>query len=75
MRTTLAIADDVLAAAKAIARSEGKTLGDVVSELARRALQKGSAPSVRNGVPLLSIRRPDALVTLDVVNGLRDEAP
>ena len=75
MRTTLAIADDVLAAAKAIARSQGKTVGDVVSELARRALQKERAPSQRNGVPLLPIQKPSVIVTLDVVNALRDEAP
>ncbi len=73
MRTTLAIADDVLAAAKAIARSEGKTVGDVVSELARQSLTKPSAPSSRNGVPLLPVQRPDAVVTLDIVNALRDE--
>jgi hypothetical protein len=37
MRTTLDIADDVLFAAKALARQEKKSLGQVVSELARRA--------------------------------------
>jgi hypothetical protein len=71
----LAIADDVLAAARAIARAEGKTLGDVVSELARRSLRKDAAPKFRNGVPLLPVSRPDALVTLDIVNAIRDEAP
>ena len=38
MRTTLDIADDVLQAAKERARYEKKTLGEVISELARRAL-------------------------------------
>jgi hypothetical protein len=38
MRTTLDIADDVLAAAKDLARAEGRTMGDVISDLARRAL-------------------------------------
>ena len=39
MRTTLDIADDVLFAAKDFARRDGKTIGQVLSELARRALQ------------------------------------
>jgi hypothetical protein len=38
MRTTLDIADDVLAAARDLARAEGKTMGDVISDLARKAL-------------------------------------
>lgn len=38
MRTTLDIDDDVLAAAKAIAKVEGKTAGLVISELVRKAL-------------------------------------
>ena len=75
MRTTLSIADDVLNAAKAMAQAEGKTVGDVVSELARRTLQKRSrAPASRNGVPLLPARKGDALVTLELVNALRDDA-
>ncbi len=40
MRTTLSIDDDVLFAAKSIAQSEGRSLGEVLSELARRALQE-----------------------------------
>lgn len=38
MRTTLDIAEDVLHAAKERARREGKTAGEVISELARSAL-------------------------------------
>jgi hypothetical protein len=38
MRTTLDIDDDVLSAAKELAKAEGKTMGQVMSELARRAL-------------------------------------
>jgi len=37
MRTTLDISDDVLFAAKELARREKKSLGQVISELARRA--------------------------------------
>ena len=38
MRTTLDIADDVLAAAKELARQQGKSAGEVISVLARQAL-------------------------------------
>ena len=43
MRTTLDIDDDVLRAAKALARREKKTAGEIISELARRAL--GASPA------------------------------
>lgn len=45
MRTTLDIADDVLAVAKDLARAEGKTLGKVISDLARSTLTAPSAGS------------------------------
>ena len=38
MRTTLDIDDDILAAAKDLAKAEGKTAGQVLSDLARRAV-------------------------------------
>jgi hypothetical protein len=42
MRTTLDIDDDVLEAAKALARQTDRTAGAVLSELARRALTTAS---------------------------------
>ena len=44
MRTTLDIDDDLLAAAKELARREGATAGQVVSRLLRRSLTGGAAP-------------------------------
>ena len=43
MRTTLVIDDDILTAAKAIARQKNQTVGKVISELARRSLQPPAA--------------------------------
>lgn len=40
MRTTLNIADDVLLAAKERARRERRSIGDVLSDLARQALTR-----------------------------------
>ena len=45
MRTTLDLDEDVLASAKEIAKREKKTAGQVLSELARRALTQGAAPA------------------------------
>ena len=75
MRTTLAIDDDVLAVAKSLASRQGKTVGEVVSSLARQGLARGRAKgqSVRNGLPLLAVRQPGKPVTLELVNQLRDE--
>ncbi|MGA3002266.1 MAG: hypothetical protein ABSE20_11100 [Acetobacteraceae bacterium] len=75
MRTTLAIDDDVLAAAKAIAHQTHKTIGEVVSDLARRSLRPASDLGERNGIPLLPVRDPMVIVTPVVVNALRDKLP
>lgn len=75
MRTTLAIDDDVLAAAKHLAERERKSVGEVMSTLARQGLNgvNRSKRPVRNGVPLLPTRKGGTRVTLELVNRLRDE--
>ena len=73
MRTTIAIDDDVLIAAKAIARQQDRSLGEVISELARKALERPMPKGARNGIPLLGTRSGSQPVTLEIVNTLRDE--
>jgi hypothetical protein len=73
MRTTLDIDDDVLAVAKDLAQQRGKTIGQTLSELARRALESKAAPKMRNGVPLLSPKPGTKPVHLALVNQLRDD--
>jgi hypothetical protein len=73
LRTTIAIDDDVLTAAKAIARQRNQTIGKVVSELARHSLRPPAAGAERNGVPLLPVRQRGIIVTPEIVNALRDE--
>jgi hypothetical protein len=75
MRTTLAIDDDILAAARHLADKEHKSIGEVISTLARQGLSKGprSAKPVRNGVPLLAAGASGSPITLELVNQLRDE--
>lgn len=77
MRTTLAIDDDILAAAKHLAERDRKSVGEVISALARQGLARGArtARAERNGVPLLPSSRGAAPVTPELVNQLRDELP
>lgn len=77
MRTTLAIDDDILAAAKHLAAREHKSVGEVISALARQGLTRstGEQKSQRNGIPLLPARKAATPVTLELVNQLRDELP
>jgi hypothetical protein len=75
MRTTLVIDDDILAVAKAIAHQNHKTIGEVVSDLARRSLRPASDLGERNGILLLPVPASGATVTPEVVNALRDELP
>ena len=75
MRTTLAIDDDVMAAARHLAEREQRTVGEVISALARQGLSRAARGSraVRNGVPLLPVRKGASPVTLEIVNQLRDD--
>lgn len=77
MRTTLAIDDDVLAAARHLAARDRKSVGEVVSALARQGLLRVArgARAERNGIPLLPNRAVVTPVTLELVNRLRDEQP
>ena len=75
MRTTIAIDDDVLMAARAIARQRNQSVGKIVSELARHSLRAPMAAAERNGIPLLPVREKGVIVTSEIVNALRDELP
>lgn len=76
MRTTLDIEDDVLLAVKSISRQRRMTAGRLLSELARQSLvPDGATARTRNGVPLFPSRPDAALVTMELVNRLRDERP
>ena len=77
MRTTLAIDDDVLAAARHLAEREQRTVGEVISALARQGLASGgrSTRAERNGIPLLPSGKSASPVTLGFVNRLREEQP
>ena len=75
MRTTLDIDEDVLFAAKEMARERKTTAGKVMSELVRKALTRSIDFEVIDGFPVLPLRPDAGVVTLELVNKLRDEIP
>lgn len=63
MRTTLSIDADVYAAAKAIAESSGKSIGRVLSELARRGLRPVTPPrATESGLPTFEVSDGAAMI-------------
>jgi hypothetical protein len=75
MRTTLAIDDDVLAAARDIATRQSRSVGAVMSDPARQSLPRPTVEVRANGIPCLPITNSKAVITLELVNALRDELP
>ncbi len=75
MRTTLEIDDDVMQAAREIARLKGVGVGRAISELARRGLTPESVPRVviENGIPVWQHDPGAVPVTNEMVRGLADE--
>jgi hypothetical protein len=73
MRTTLTIDDDILLAVKAQADREKRSIGDVLSALARSALTQPAGPNTKNGLALLPRGETGKVVTLQTVNELRDD--
>jgi len=73
MRTTVDVEEDVLLAAKEIARQQRLSIGKVLSNLCRQALTRHRTGSTRNGVPLFPVQKKAGAATLELVNRLRDE--
>ena len=74
MRTTITIDDDLLAAAKELAVMENKSIGEVISALARAGLRPAKpGRKTRNGVPLLPTKPGTSRVSSELVQQLREE--
>jgi hypothetical protein len=75
MRTTLDIDEDVLTAAKQLAKKRKSTAGEVISDLVRQALTKSSnadeEPRYRNGFRLLP--RTGTIITSEMVKKWLEE--
>ena len=80
MRTTLDIDDDVLQAARQRAKAESKTAGQIISDLARQALEQDKpasgepTPLTKNGFTLLpTFPSRGGIVTPELVEDLLAE--
>ena len=75
MRTTLQIDDDVMEAAKEIARLKNQGIGRAISELARRGLVPDAAPTVeiQNGIPVWTHRPGAVAITSEMVRNLAED--
>lgn len=67
MRTTLRIDDDVLRLAQSLARAENRSIGDVISELARRGFQANRPTRRRRGFPVFDVSSDASTITPEMV--------
>lgn len=74
MRTTLSLDPEILAAAKQIAAARNTSLGEVISELARRGLEARGRVSRRAGFPVFRVRPDAPPLTSEDVRRDEDEA-
>jgi hypothetical protein len=72
MRTTLEIDDDVLAVARSLADTKGKSLGEMISELARRGLELRRFATASE-FPVVSVPPSAKPITLETVRRALDE--
>jgi len=74
MRTTLQIDDDVFQAAKEIAEAEQRSIGEVLSSLARKALAPRPYATDEAGIPVFVVSENATPLTLQMVKkALEDE--
>jgi hypothetical protein len=75
MRTTLNLDADVLEAARSVAAAEHRSLGSVVSELARRGLapRASSLTEEDDGFPVFLVAEEAPLITGEMVRAALDE--
>jgi len=80
VRTTLNLDDDVLQAARDRARREGRSIGLVISELARQALTDRTAPAsdeprTEQFLGFLPLPSRGHVITNGLIDQLREDEP
>jgi Arc/MetJ family transcription regulator len=73
MRTTLEIDDDLVQVARQLAQQRKTTMGQVISQLVRKAMEPKNAPRMRNGVLLFDPKPGARKPGMALVNQLRDD--
>jgi hypothetical protein len=74
VRTTVDLDDDILAAARSLARAQGRSMGAVLSALARRGLADDTqitAPT--GGFPVFDVPAGGRPITSEMVRAAQDE--
>jgi hypothetical protein len=77
MRTTLTIDDELIAAARSLARANSITLGEAVSELIRRGLSASSEENqsvLDSGFPVFTVKSGAHPITLEDIKRAEDDA-
>jgi hypothetical protein len=72
MRTTLELDDDVVAAARELAAGERRSLGAVISDLARRGLTPARVEA-EHGLPVIRVPAGTPAITSEMVRRALDE--
>lgn len=72
MRTTLSLDDDVVAAARELADAQKRSLGAVISDLARRGLTPAKVDA-SGAVPVIRVPAGSAPITPEMVRRALDE--
>jgi len=67
MRTTVSLDDDVYQVALTLAKASDKTLGQVLSELARSGLKPSPTSSRRGALPVFAVRPDTPMIRLDAI--------
>lgn len=73
MRTTLDIDDDLINALRPVAAAQGRSLGRVISDLARSAMDPRPSTAKRSGFPVFEVPRGTTLFGADEVAKALDE--
>ena len=76
MRTTLDIENHILFAAKELAKREKKTIGQMISDLARRGLTSETTPGTREPKAVYGFRpfpKEGRVVSNQLINKLRED--
>jgi hypothetical protein len=74
MRTTLQIDDDILQAARVLAAQQKRSIGKVLSDLARRGLAPRTIFAKRHGFPTFPVSRDARPVTGEMVRRALEES-
>lgn len=72
MRTTLELDDDVLSAARELARAQNESIGTVISALARAGLRPVSV-DVIDGLPVIRATATSPIITSEMVRRALDD--